>query len=154
MFTNSVPNAYWGEAILIAAYLINRLPSKVLAFRTPLSVFLDFYPHHTRILNSLFPKVFRCTIFVHKYQPSQSKLEPKALKCIFAYLLAILLLSKDINATVLLHDALLCLVMYPFLSIKHFSPLFLCINHFSPLFLCRRAHLVQRNIGTPPYVYL
>ena len=83
MFTSLVPNTYWGEAILTSSYLINRLPSKVLAFKTLLSVFLDYYPHHTRVLNSYFPKVFGCTIFVHKYQPSQSKLEPKTLKCIF-----------------------------------------------------------------------
>ena len=83
MFTNSMPSAYWGEAIITASYLINQLPSKVLTFRTPRSVFLDFYPLYTRVLNSLSPKVFGCTVFVHKHQPSQSKLEPKALKCIF-----------------------------------------------------------------------
>lgn len=83
IFTNSMPNSYWGEAILTASYLINWIPSKVLAFKTLLSVLLEFYPHHTRILNSFPPKVFECTVSVHKYQPSHSKLEPKALKCMF-----------------------------------------------------------------------
>ena len=83
MFTNSVPNAYQGEAILTSSYLINRLPSKYLSFRTPLSVLLDSYPRYKWVLNSLSPKVYGCTVFVHKHQPSQSKFEPKALKCIF-----------------------------------------------------------------------
>jgi len=42
MFTQSVPNVYWVEAILTATYLINRLPSNILEFKTPLNVFLEF----------------------------------------------------------------------------------------------------------------
>ena len=83
LFTNSVPNVYWGEVVLTSSYLINQIPSKVLSFRNPLSVLLDSYPHYNRVLNSLSPKVFGYTLFVHKHQPSQSKLEPKALECIF-----------------------------------------------------------------------
>ena len=81
MFTKSVPYTYWGEAVLTATYLINRLPSKVLKFQTPMNV-LENFPHHTRVLNSLPPKIFGCTVFIHQNQP-QSKLDPKALKCIF-----------------------------------------------------------------------
>jgi len=51
--------------------------------KTPLNVFLESFPHHTQVLNSLSPKVFGCTVFAHKNQPIQSKLDPKTLKCIF-----------------------------------------------------------------------
>ena len=99
MFTTSVPNSYWGEAILTSAYLINHLPSKILKFRTSLAVLLDVFPHHARVLNSLTPRVlgcivfgvlnsltprvFGCTVFVHQNPSTPSKLDPKAIKCIF-----------------------------------------------------------------------
>lgn len=82
MFKSLVPNSYWGEVVLTSSYLINRLPSKVLGFKTPLSVLLDFYAHYTRVLNSLSPKLFGYTVLVYKHQPFESKLELKALKCI------------------------------------------------------------------------
>ncbi|KAJ8771311.1 hypothetical protein K2173_026488 [Erythroxylum novogranatense] len=36
MFTMNVPKPYWGDAVLVAAYLINRMPLKTLNFRAPL----------------------------------------------------------------------------------------------------------------------
>lgn len=64
MFTQSVPHSYWGEAILIASYLINRLPSKTLNYKTPLNVFLEAFPNYSKALNTLAPKVFGCTSFI------------------------------------------------------------------------------------------
>jgi hypothetical protein len=82
MSTSSVPNSYWGEAILAATYLINRLPSKTLKFRTPLTVLRYCFPD-INLFNSLSPKVFERTMFVHNKFPTQSKLDPKAFKCVF-----------------------------------------------------------------------
>ena len=48
-FTNNVPKLFWGEAILTGSYLINRLPSRVLQFQTPLQILLQTYPH-TRLI--------------------------------------------------------------------------------------------------------
>ncbi|XP_048235710.1 uncharacterized protein LOC125371219 [Ricinus communis] len=39
MFTMHVPKAYWGDAILTAAYLINRMPLRTLNFRCPIELF-------------------------------------------------------------------------------------------------------------------
>lgn len=83
MFATSVPNSYWGEAVLTSAYLINCLPSKILKFRTSLVVLLDVFPHHARVLNSLTPHVFGCIVFVHQNPSTPSKLDPTAIKCIF-----------------------------------------------------------------------
>ncbi|RVW28120.1 Retrovirus-related Pol polyprotein from transposon TNT 1-94 [Vitis vinifera] len=45
MFSSNVPNYFWGEAILTATYLINRMPSRVLTFQSPRQLFLKQFPH-------------------------------------------------------------------------------------------------------------
>ena len=35
LFTHNVPKYFWGDALLTAGYLINRLPSNVLNFQSP-----------------------------------------------------------------------------------------------------------------------
>ena len=82
MFTTNVPKHFWGEAVLTATYLINRMPSRVLKFQTPCQAILCSYPD-TQIISSLPLKVFGCTAFVHIHQHHRSKLDPKAIKCLF-----------------------------------------------------------------------
>ena len=82
MFTCNVPMYLWGEAVLTATFLINRLPSRVLSFQTPYNVFLKNYPN-TKLISDLPIKVFGCTAFVHINQIHTSKLDPKSLKCVF-----------------------------------------------------------------------
>ncbi|RVW83276.1 Retrovirus-related Pol polyprotein from transposon TNT 1-94 [Vitis vinifera] len=83
MFSSNVPNYFWGEAILTATYLINRMPSRVLTFQSPRQLFLKQFPH-TRAASSDLPlKVFGCTTFVHVYPQNHSKFAPRANKCIF-----------------------------------------------------------------------
>ncbi|KAJ7954402.1 Retrovirus-related Pol polyprotein from transposon TNT 1-94 [Quillaja saponaria] len=77
MFTMNVPKAYWGDAVLSAAYLINRMSLRTLDFNTPLDVLqgnCSFVVH---------PKVFGCVCFVHEHGKNISKLDHRALKCIF-----------------------------------------------------------------------
>ncbi|KAK0585817.1 hypothetical protein LWI29_034389 [Acer saccharum] len=82
MFTTNVPKYFWGKAVLTATYLINRMPSRVLKFQTPCQAILHSYPD-TQIISSLPLKVFGCTTFVHIHQHHSSKLDPKAIKCLF-----------------------------------------------------------------------
>ena len=44
LFQTSVPRSYWGEVVLTATYLINRLLSRVLEGVTPIQVMTTFYP--------------------------------------------------------------------------------------------------------------
>ncbi|CAN1188688.1 Retrovirus-related Pol polyprotein from transposon TNT 1-94 [Linum perenne] len=83
MFSHSVPKYLWGEAVLTATYLINRLPSRVLNFRTPRQVFLDIFPHISRYSPDLPPKVFGCTVFIHIAPQHRSKLDPRSMKGVF-----------------------------------------------------------------------
>ncbi|XP_068666655.1 uncharacterized protein [Aristolochia californica] len=81
LFEAHMSASYWGEAITTAAYLINRIPSSVLQFQTPLSVL-----HKTisaPAVPNLPPKVFGCVAFVHLHKSLRHKLEPRALKCVF-----------------------------------------------------------------------
>ncbi|KAJ9561371.1 hypothetical protein OSB04_006531 [Centaurea solstitialis] len=81
MFTMHIPKYLWGEAVLTACYLINRLPSKVLEFQTPVAVLKTEFPLFQ--VSSLQPKIFGCKAFVHSHNPGQSKLDPREQKCVF-----------------------------------------------------------------------
>lgn len=80
MFESNVPSRFWGDAVLTSAYLINRMPSKILKFQSPIQKFAEHFPK-SHLLNSIPQKVFGCTAFV--YNEGGSKLDPRALKCIF-----------------------------------------------------------------------
>jgi hypothetical protein len=73
------PKSYWGDALLTATYLINRMPSPVSDFKSPLEVLS--LPFSTSKGVSL--KVFCCVCFAHIHGLARSKLDPRALKCVF-----------------------------------------------------------------------
>ncbi|RVW72247.1 Retrovirus-related Pol polyprotein from transposon TNT 1-94 [Vitis vinifera] len=73
-----VPFRFWGDAILTACYLINRMPSSVLHDQIPHSLLFPDQPPYF-----LPPRVFGCTCFVHILTPGQDKLSVKAMKCLF-----------------------------------------------------------------------
>ncbi|KAI5350069.1 hypothetical protein L3X38_002960 [Prunus dulcis] len=77
----SVPHHLWGHAVLSAAYLINRTPSRVFDFKTPHDVFSD----HVSLLSvsKLLLKVFGYIAYVHVYSHQRSKLDHCALRCVF-----------------------------------------------------------------------
>ena len=82
LFQNNVPKKFWGEAIFIATYLINRLPSKILESKSPMEVLSSFYSH-VALTNKLQPRIFGCVSFVHVHRNERGKLDPRAVKCIF-----------------------------------------------------------------------
>ncbi|RVX10421.1 Retrovirus-related Pol polyprotein from transposon TNT 1-94 [Vitis vinifera] len=82
MIASNVPKQLWGEAVLTATYLINRMPSRILQFKTPSQILLAAYPS-ARIILFIPIKVFGCTASVHIHKSQRSKLDPTATKCIF-----------------------------------------------------------------------
>lgn len=81
MFTMNVSKYIWGDAILTSAHLINRLPSRSLNFKKPMSILQMQYPFfkpHTLPL-----KTFGCTAFVHVHEHQRSKLDPRAVRTVF-----------------------------------------------------------------------
>jgi len=73
-----VPKHFWGDVVLTACHLINRMPSNILNHK---SLFSLLYP--TCSLFPLTPRVFGCVAFVHVLDLGQDKLSPQAHKCIF-----------------------------------------------------------------------
>ncbi|RVW79787.1 Retrovirus-related Pol polyprotein from transposon RE1 [Vitis vinifera] len=70
----NVPFRFWGDAVLTACFLINRMPSSVLHDQIPHSLLFPDQP-----LYFLPPRVFGCTCFVHILTPGQDKLSAKAM---------------------------------------------------------------------------
>lgn len=72
-----VPKQFWGDVVLTACLLINRVPSSVV-HTSPYSL---LYPKLSSFLLS--PRVFGCVTFVHVLNPGLDNLSSRACKCVF-----------------------------------------------------------------------
>ncbi|KAL4022760.1 hypothetical protein IC575_016505 [Cucumis melo] len=82
MLSTSLPSYLWGDAILTAAHLINRMPSRILHLQTPLECLQESYPS-TRLVSEVPLRVFGCTAYVHSFGPNQTKFTHRAQACVF-----------------------------------------------------------------------
>ncbi|KAL0553456.1 hypothetical protein IC582_007351 [Cucumis melo] len=82
MLSTSFPSYLWGDAILTATHLINRMPSRILHLQTPLEFLKESYPS-TRLVIEVPLRVFGCTAYVHSFGPNQTKFIPWAQACVF-----------------------------------------------------------------------
>lgn len=74
----NVPSKFWGDAVLTAVYLINRMPSSALQNKVPHSI---LFPGESMF--RVTPRVFGSTCFVHDLTPGLDKLTARAVKCVF-----------------------------------------------------------------------
>jgi len=74
----NMPIHYWGDAILTACYLINRMSSSSLKNKVPYSILFPKEP-----LFHITPRVFGCLCFVHDMCPGLDKLSARSIKCVF-----------------------------------------------------------------------
>jgi len=126
---SGVPQWFWGDVILSACYLINRMSSLVLNNKIPYSI---LFPHEP--LHPLSFKVFRSSCFVHNFGPGLDKLSARSHKCVF---LGLLDLKKDINVSHPLLTVTLFLQMSHLLSllfILSFYLLYLCLHPIKYIF--------------------
>ena len=72
LFQQNVQKSYWGEVVLTSAYVINRIPSRVLGFKSPLETLSQFYLNIRSSFN-LAPGVSECTFFVHIHNHNRGK---------------------------------------------------------------------------------
>jgi Integrase core domain/GAG-pre-integrase domain len=75
LFSGNLPKNYWADAVLTGCYLINRLPSRVLDFKSPLEVL------YNRKIDISHLRIVGCVCYVHSQDGG--KLEPRSRKCVF-----------------------------------------------------------------------
>ena len=76
-----VPKRFSSDAIHTAVFLINRMPSRVLQFQTPIQT-LSHY-HSLPSLLHIPPKLFGFVCYVHVHPQNRDKLDSRAIKCMF-----------------------------------------------------------------------
>jgi len=72
----SFPEIFWGDYVVTAAYLINRMPSRILSGKTPFESLFGKRPDIRHL------RVFGCLCYVSTTGP-QEKFGPRALSCVF-----------------------------------------------------------------------
>ncbi|CAL8152255.1 unnamed protein product [Prunus armeniaca] len=81
LISGHVPCHHWDDAVVTVVHLINRMPSGVLNFKTPLQVLAQNGPLPSVLV--LTPRIFGCVAFIHLHKNQRSKLDPCALRCVF-----------------------------------------------------------------------
>ncbi|KAA0043289.1 reverse transcriptase [Cucumis melo var. makuwa] len=82
MLFTFIPSYLWGGAILTAAHLINKVPSRILHLQTPLECLEESYLF-THIIYEVPLHVFGCTAYVHNFGPDKTKFTSRAQTCVF-----------------------------------------------------------------------
>jgi Reverse transcriptase (RNA-dependent DNA polymerase) len=75
LFSGNLPKYFWADAVLTSCYLINRLPSRILDYKSPLEIL------YKRNINLSHLRCFGCLCYMHIQ--NNSKLDARARKCVF-----------------------------------------------------------------------
>ena len=73
----SMPLKFWDEAFISAAYLINRVPSRTIGYRTPLELLFQQKPDYTSM------RVFGCACWPNLRPYNAHKLPFRSKRCVF-----------------------------------------------------------------------
>lgn len=76
-FQSNLPSSFWGDIILCAAYLINRMPLVSLDNVSPYEKIFGHTPNNDHL------RAFGCLCFVSTLKHGRSKFSPRADKCVF-----------------------------------------------------------------------
>lgn len=77
LFHLGLSTKFWGESILMAMFIINCLPSKILNWKSPYEI-LNYRPPDYEKL-----KVFGCLAYAANVNPHKGKFDVRAQKCLF-----------------------------------------------------------------------
>lgn len=74
---SGLPLSFWGDFVLTAVYMINRLPSLLLHNKTPFELPFHNVPSYSHL------RAFGCLYFASTTSPNKTKFSLRARKCVF-----------------------------------------------------------------------
>jgi len=77
MIQFGLPKAYWSYVVSYVVYIINRLPSTVINYKTPYELLYKTPPTYLNL------RIFGSLCFASTLENNRTKLEPRARKCVF-----------------------------------------------------------------------
>ena len=76
-FQSKVPIQYWGECLLCATHLINRMPMKTISFQTPYEKLHSSKPSMEHL------RIFGCLCYCSTNKSHRTKFDQRAIPCVF-----------------------------------------------------------------------
>ena len=77
LHATGLPGRYWGDAVMTAVYVRNRLPTRALNGVTPYEAWRGEKPDLSHI------RVWGCLAYIHVHRVKRNKLAPRARACVF-----------------------------------------------------------------------
>lgn len=77
LFNNKVPACYWVDAFTTTTFIINCLPTPLLANQSPFRLIFNQDPQYTNF------RTYGCQVFPYLRDYSKHKFEPRSILCVF-----------------------------------------------------------------------